>query len=323
MKSGPENNIPKVVATVPAMMRNAFGFWSLGCANARQPSPTASKPAPAPAKRCAGLGGDGRPDNAVTIDDRAAARAGHQAAATAATTARTIEAAIAHHGRWNRSTRCPTSVSKRGANAIHVTSPTTAPAPAPTTPTTAPLATIDMRTWRSVAPSAPSMPSARILRCAMTAKPAAATRPTNSSPMVSNTSTTIAAAVLLKELRVPMPVAPPTGRKLSTCALVASNRIVTCAAEVIWPGATSANSSFRSNGFSTSPTTLRLAPLTANAPPVCTLKVAAASLVSATSPEPRGNRPATSRSVGCPNLPLGSWARTSSELSDPGIGMRR
>ena len=120
MNSGPTNNIPKVVATVPAMMRTAFGRSQLRCANARQPNPTASRTTPAPANRCAGLGGDGRPDSAATIDDRAADRAGHHAATTAVTTARTIAAAIAHHCRWKRSTRWLTRLSKRGASAIHV-----------------------------------------------------------------------------------------------------------------------------------------------------------------------------------------------------------
>ena len=64
----------------------------------------------------------------------------------------------------------------------------------------------------------------------MTAKPAAATSPTNSKPIVSSASTTIAAAVWSSGERVPMPVALPDGRKrVDAAAAMASNRIVTCA----------------------------------------------------------------------------------------------
>ena len=52
----------------------------------------------------------------------------------------------------------------------------------------------------------------------------------------------------------------PVGRNASTCLPDASNRIVTCAGGLAWPGATSANSSLRSKGFSTSPTTWRVTP---------------------------------------------------------------
>src|SRR5438477_12438984 len=113
MKSGPRNSIPNVVVTVPAMMRYALGL--VRSANARQPNPTSTMSPPAPAKRCAGLGGAGRPESAVTIDDRDAERAGHHAAAAAVRIARAIAAAIAHHGRWNMSMRCLASLSMFGA----------------------------------------------------------------------------------------------------------------------------------------------------------------------------------------------------------------
>ena len=157
-------------------------------------------------------------------------------------------------------------------------------------PTTAPLATIARRTWRSVAPSAPSMPSARSRRCAMTAKPAAATRPTNRRPMVSSARTTTAAAVLSNvDAGSDAALSPRSDGTRSTCWPVASKRIVTWVGGLAWPGATSANSSFRSNGFSTSPTTWRRhAVRRRTGRRSCTPKIAAAPSVIAMSPGPVG-----------------------------------
>ena len=92
---------------------------------------------------------------------REAERAGHQAATTAVPTARAMAAATAHQVMSYRSMRWATMVSSLGANASHAASPAAVPATAAVAPTAAPLASITRRIWRSVAPSDPSMPSAR------------------------------------------------------------------------------------------------------------------------------------------------------------------
>ena len=64
---------------------------------------------------------------------------------------------------------------------IQAAPPTAAPTTAATTPTDAPLATIDSRRWRSVAPIAESIPSWGSRRWAITVKLAEATSATSSS----------------------------------------------------------------------------------------------------------------------------------------------
>ena len=89
---------------------------------------------------------------------------------------------MAHHGRAKRSTRCSAIDCSVGTNANQPASPTAVPTTAAVAPTAAPLASMTSRTWRSVAPSEPSMPRARRRRWAITVNPATAIRPTKSSP---------------------------------------------------------------------------------------------------------------------------------------------
>lgn len=93
-------------------------------------------------------------------------------------------------GRLNRSMRWPTSDSSWGLRAIQPATPSIAPTSAPTAPMTRPLASRTSRMCRWLAPIAPSMPSARSRRWAITVNPATASRPTNTSPIVASTSTT-------------------------------------------------------------------------------------------------------------------------------------
>ena len=197
MNSGPTNNIPKVVAIVPPMTRSGFGRSEVGCANARQPNPTASRTTPAPANRCAGLGGAGRPDSAATIDDRAA---------------RARRPPRRDHGGHDREDhrrhdRPPLQV--ESVDAVIDEALEAGRERDPRREAQRPRRRRRRRRRRPLRwrPSRgepggrsrrarPSMPSARSRRCAMTAKPAAATRPTNSRPMVSSARTTIAVAVL-------------------------------------------------------------------------------------------------------------------------------
>src|SRR5690349_15930402 len=92
MATGARNRIPNVVETTPAMTIGGWRWW----ASARRPGPAISSTTPTAAKRRAGWGFGGRPERAETTDTRAAARAGHQAAATAVRTAMTMAIPMAH-----------------------------------------------------------------------------------------------------------------------------------------------------------------------------------------------------------------------------------
>jgi hypothetical protein len=174
---------------------------------------------------------------------------------------------------------------------------------------------------RRLAPTAPSMPSARSRRCAITLKPATASRPTNSSPMVASTSTATL-AVSASSVRIVTPA--PSGRAApANRAWVARNSTVTWSVEVIWPGATSAKRSSRFSGFSTRPTTVRCRPPWSQVPPTCRSKIVATLPVTAISFGPRGYRPASSRSVDRPYRPRGSCARRSTAVAEPGTGTFR
>ena len=89
--------------------------------------PPPSRTPPRAAKRWAGCGRGGRPDRAATTEMRAAARAGHQAAATVVVKVRTMAAAIAHQGRAKGSTRCSAIDRSVGTNPNHPASPTRVP----------------------------------------------------------------------------------------------------------------------------------------------------------------------------------------------------
>ncbi len=117
------------------------------------------------------------------------ARAGHQAAAAAATTARARHSPIRPQGRASRSIRCPAAASTAGAATIHPRMPSAPPTTAAATPTITPLASMTSRRWRSVAPSAASSPSWRWRRWATTTKPAAAIRATRAMARVTTIST--------------------------------------------------------------------------------------------------------------------------------------
>ncbi len=278
---------------MPPMMSSGFGSVlrpgpELGWTSASRTRPTARSRPPRAAKRCVGWGRGGRPDRAATIGTRAADRAGHQAAATAVRTARARAVPMAHHGRSNRSIRWSASVSRWGAKAIQPTRPAAAPVMAAAAPTTAPLATSTSRTWRSAAPTAPSMPRARWRRWAMTVKPATATRPTNSRLIVARASTAAAAAFraaswpsMLKDR--------PLGRWSDWRSWGwAASRTVTMAGGSACPGATSPNSSDSRRGFSTSPTTRRARPPSFQVSPRRRSYEAATPWVTATSPAPVG-----------------------------------
>ena len=81
---------------------------------------------------------------------------------------------------------------------------------------------------------------------------------------------------------------------------LARTRTVTAVGGPASAGATRANSSSRSPGFSTRPTTVRARPSRATVPPTPVWKVAATASVTATSPAAEGQRPARSASIGLP-----------------------
>ena len=119
-----------------------------------------------------------------------------------------------------------------------------------------------------------------------------------------------------------MPTVLPVGRNASTCWPDASNRIVTCAGGLAWPGATSANSSFEvQRVLDESDDVAGHAVRDEGVADVHVERRRGVARSSRSSPGPVGKRPATRRSVGCPYVPFGSSARRSTVLSDPGIAM--
>ena len=131
----------------------------------------------------------------------------------------------------------------------------------------APLATITRRRCRSVAPMAASSPSWRWRRWATTTNPAAATRPTSAMARVTTTSTTAATAGVVVAERPSTPERRPSpGRPAAAPARPPSRSTdVDQQGErdvgAVGVGARRrANSSSRSPGFSTRPTTVRVAP---------------------------------------------------------------
>jgi hypothetical protein len=204
-------------------------------------------------------------------------RAGRLAASIEVATASTMPVAMAHQGRFSGSTRCAVSVSSDGTYANQAPRPITAPMTTAARPMTAPPATMTRRTLRAAAPSAVSMPSARSRRCAITVNPATDTRPMKIMPSTVTASTTMA-GLMTPELRVCEASSTPAfaGRPLKGCVRPpaaadggALSRIVTCVGAVTWPGATSANSSLRSVGFSTMPVTRHAVPPSSQVPPMC------------------------------------------------------
>ncbi len=91
--------MPTVVARMPVTISAVCTVWARTSAT----KPAAANTVPSSAKRCAGCGGAGRPDNAATMGSLAAARAGHHDAASAVRTASAAPTNTAHHGSANGS----------------------------------------------------------------------------------------------------------------------------------------------------------------------------------------------------------------------------
>ena len=326
MNSGPEEQHPERGRDRPADDEQRRSGVCRAVARTRgSTTPAARRTPPRPANRCAGLGGAGRPDSAATIDARAAARAGHHAADAPRSRPRaTIAATIAHHGRWNRSMRWLASCleARRVARSRRRSRRRRRPRRA-TTPTTAPLASIARRTCRSVAPSAPSMPSARSRRWAITANPAAATRPTKSSPKVASASTTTRGRGLAARSRgVPMPVAPPGRPEAVELARRRVEQDGHLRRRVGLARARRARTRrCRSSGFSTIPTTWRVATVRHERVADVHVERGGRAVGHRDLAGPVGKRPGDERSVGCPNVPFGSWrAQIDRCRREPGIG---
>ena len=227
---------------------------------------------PPAAERRAGLGRGGRADRARVTGIRAAVRAGHQAAAVAVTTASSMPATMSHHGRSNRSIRWPAAVSSRGATAIQAKRASGGPGHGGEGADGGAVGQQHQPEVPLVAPIAASMPSWRRRRWATTTKPAAAIRATSSRTTVAKPSTPAAAVarsvwVAVGQSRRPMaggarlePATVPR-RKAVARSWLARTRIVTDFGGSAAAGATRANSSSRSPGFSTRPTTVRSTPV--------------------------------------------------------------
>ena len=241
------------------------------------------------ARRCAGLGRGGRPDKASVTGSRAAARAGHHAAAVVVATASSMPSATRSHGIASRSIRCPANVSRDGAAAIHAARPSAVPATAAMTPTTAPPVTMTIRSCLRVAPIAASMPSWRWRRAAITAKPAAATRETRSSKAVTAPSTPPATAPWVLAPRACHSSGPrKAARKAAKLAGLAFSSTVTDCGGPAPAGETRANWSLRSLGFSTMPVTVWCWPPRDNGEPMRSWRACASWPVTATCPAPAG-----------------------------------
>jgi hypothetical protein len=153
---------------------------------------------------------------------------------------------------------------------------------------TAPSASSTSRSRRSVAPTAASMPSWRSRRWAMTTNPAAAISETSSSRTVDAASVSAPAVAGSSPASRSRELNPPTAcPKASSCAsaTTSSDSVV---AWSISDGGTRANSSPRSAGSSTRPTTVRASSPSSTSSPTPTPSLAASSSVTATSPAVRG-----------------------------------
>src|SRR5262245_66042766 len=96
--------VPRIAARRPATTSGGLSRWD----STRQVIAIAIRAAAAIAECRAGLGLGGRPESVSTTGRRAIARAGHQAAALAQTTARRPDSAVRQHrrswtaARWTR-----------------------------------------------------------------------------------------------------------------------------------------------------------------------------------------------------------------------------
>jgi hypothetical protein len=146
------------------------------------------------------------------------------------------------------------------------------------------------------------MPRARSRRCAITVNPATDTSPMNTSPSTATTSTIVAGLMPALPDWLASETSASAGRFAKMggggpCVIWswswpgpggALSRMVTWVGAVTCPGATSANSSLRSAGFSTMPVTSKARPSACQVPPVFRLYSDATWLVSATWPGPLG-----------------------------------
>ncbi len=280
--------MPRIVAKVPAMMSGVL----LRSESTRLAIPAAINTAARMAEWCAGFGLGGRAESASVTGTRATARPGHQAAAVAPRTATRTTIASSVQGRLSRSMRWSTAGSSVGAIASQSARPATVPISAPIAPTTAPLVSSTSRRCLSVAPVAASMPSWRSRRCAITAKPAAATSVDRSRKTVATENIARASAARLA-LRVSDPAKADRSRafasmKASTEPVPAWTRTVTWSGAPADEGETRANSSLRSRGFSTMPTTVRRRPSRSSVFPSSSPRIVATPSVTATWPGPFG-----------------------------------
>ena len=284
--------MPRIVARIPATMSG--GVFRLE--STRLPTPAAINTTATIAEWCAGFGLGGRAERASVTGTRTTARPGHQAAAVAPTTATRRIMASSVQGRLSRSRRWPSAGSSAGAIASQSVRPTIVPISAPIAPTIAPFHSSTSRRCFSVAPTAASMPSWRSRRRAMTAKPAAAMSEANSTNTVAteNISSASAGRSLPRVIHVwracdeETPSARLARASGEAPAAPLSTRTVTWSGAPAEEGETSANSSLRSEGFSTMPTTVRRFPSMARVPPSSSPRTWATPSVTATWPRPSG-----------------------------------
>ena len=219
-----------------------------------------SRTPPRAAKRWAGCGRGGRPDSAATTEIRATARAGHQAAATAVTKVRTMAAAMAHHGRAKRSMRCSAIDAASVRTRTTPASPTAVPTTAAVAPTAAPLASMTRRTCRSVAPMRAEHAQGPQAALGHDGESGHRQEPDEEQPeRAEHEDDDLGAGLVAPCLASAMlrPRAAREGGTTADSAWLALTRTETLRGGLAWPGATSANWSSRSSGFSTRPTTCR------------------------------------------------------------------
>ena len=290
---------------------------------ARHASPAPRTMPPRTTDRRVERGRGGRADSACVTGMRDSARDGHHAAAVAVVTARTRPDARSHNGRSNRSIRWLATDSNQGASATQPARPASVPTTAAVAPTATPLATIATRRCRSVAPTAASMPSCCRRRWAITTKPAAAIRHTSTMARLAMASTPTAAAPLSVCPRLTKLLTVARSKNESGRSPAGRNSTVTDWGGGADAGSTRTNSSPRSPGFSTTPTTVDRMSSRAKGAPTSRPRSPATASVTATSSSPTGYRPSRKASIGPPYGPLGSCARSSTVSTDPGIDASR
>ena len=261
--------------------------------------PAARARTEATSERCSRRGRGGRAATASVMGILATVRAGHQAASVAVMTARSAPMTGSQSGMLNRSIRWAAAGSSAGAIAIQVARPVAVPTTAATTPTATPLSTIACRSCRGVAPTAASIPSCRSRRWASVTKLAPATRHTSTMATTATANTATAAVVCSVAERASLNPGPGSagGRKVSARSSSASTSTVIDSGEPV-PGETQANSSSRSFGFSTKPTTCSSVSRSSTRSPMPTPRSEATPSVSAASPGSEGAWPERTASIG-------------------------